>query len=134
MNKEKLLTELKFKAVRSSGSGGQHVNKVSSKIELFFDLGNTLALSLDEKKRALKNLAPRLTKEHILILYCDEARSQHQNKKLVTQRLFALLKKAVQVPKKRKPTKPSKSSVEKRLNSKKKLSDKKSNRKKPDLN
>lgn len=129
----KIIAELKFKAVRASGSGGQHVNKVSSKIELTFNVVNSLALSTDEKKRVLKNLKSRLTKEHVLILQCDEARSQHQNKKLVTIRLFALLKKALHVPKKRKPTKPSKSAVKKRLDSKRKLSDKKYNRQKPGL-
>ncbi|UJH69185.1 alternative ribosome rescue aminoacyl-tRNA hydrolase ArfB [Allomuricauda sp. SCSIO 65647] len=133
MNKEKLFSELKFKAIRSSGSGGQHVNKVSSKIELTFDLANTLALTPSEKERALEKLKPRLTKDHVLILQCDEAKSQHQNKKLVTQRFFTLLKKALHVPKKRKPTKPSKSSIEKRLKSKKKDSQKKANRRRPEV-
>ncbi len=133
MDKQQLIKELQFKALRSSGSGGQHVNKVSSKVELSFNFSNTLGLTITEKERAIAKLNQRLTKERILILQCDEARSQHQNKKLVTQRFFEILKKALHVPKKRKPTKPSKSSIEKRLKSKKKIADKKSTRKKPAL-
>lgn len=133
MSPEILTKELRFKAVRSSGAGGQHVNKVSSKVELAFDVVQSQGLSSKEKERLLFKLENRLTKDHILILQCDEARSQHQNKKLVTQRFFELLKKALHVPKKRKPTKPSKSSVEKRLKSKKLCSAKKANRRKPNL-
>ena len=133
MNPEILTKELRFKAVRSSGAGGQHVNKVSSKVELSFNLVQSQGLSSKEKERLLFKLANRLTTDHILILQCDEARSQHQNKNLVTKRFFELLKKALHVPKKRKPTKPSKSSVEKRLKSKSKTAEKKTNRRKPDF-
>ncbi len=133
MQKDVILKELKFKAIRSSGAGGQHVNKVSSKVELSFDVSDSLALSVREKERLLLKLANRLTKEHLLILQCDEARSQHKNKQLVVKRFFELLKKALHVPKKRKPTKPSKSSVEKRLKAKKIASSKKVYRKKPNL-
>ena len=131
MNKEKIIQELKFKAVRSSGAGGQHVNKVSSKVELSFDVPNSLGLSQREKERLSLKLENRLTKENTLVLQCDEARSQHKNKALVIKRFFEVLKKALHVPKKRKPTKPSKSSVEKRLTSKKRASTKKAFRKKP---
>lgn len=131
MNKEILLKELRFKAIRSSGAGGQHVNKVSSKVELSFDVVNSLGLSQREKERLLLKLENRLTKEHVLILQCDEARSQHKNKALVIKRFFDLLKKALYITKKRKPTKPSRSSVEKRLKSKKAASAKKANRQKP---
>ncbi|UII77721.1 aminoacyl-tRNA hydrolase [Flagellimonas sp. HMM57] len=133
MNREQLLRELNFKAVRSSGAGGQHVNKVSSKVELSFSLENSQAFSEQEKRRILKKMESRFTKEGILILYCDEARSQHKNKQLIIKRFFSLLKKALEVPKKRKPTKPSKSSIEKRLKSKKIDSFKKTNRQKPRL-
>lgn len=131
MNPEIISKELQFKAIRSSGAGGQHVNKVSSKVELSFDVKNSNGLNTAEKERLLIKLDNRLTNENILILQCDEARSQHRNKKLVTQRFFELLKKALHVPRKRKPTRPSKNAIEKRLKSKKKLSDKKSNRQKP---
>jgi len=131
MNLEIISKELQFKAVRSSGAGGQHVNKVSSKVELSFDVMNSNGFSDGEKELLLLKLVNRLTKENILILQCDEARSQHQNKKLVTQRFFELLKKALHVPKKRKPTRPSKGSIERRLKSKSKTSEKKANRKRP---
>ncbi|MEM7484385.1 MAG: alternative ribosome rescue aminoacyl-tRNA hydrolase ArfB [Bacteroidota bacterium] len=133
MNREQILRELNFKAIRSSGAGGQHVNKVSSKVELSFSLETSQAFSDQEKRRILRKLETRFTKEGILILQCDEARSQHKNKQLVIKRFFSLLKKALEVPKKRKPTKPSKSSIEKRLKSKKMDSSKKINRQKPRL-
>lgn len=133
MNQEKLISELKFKAIRSSGAGGQHVNKVSSKIELSFNVINSMGLTAKEKERIVLKLSTRLTKDSVFILQCDEARSQHKNKKLVVERFFKVLKKALHVPKKRKPTKPSKTAIEKRLKSKKRASAKKVNRQKPAL-
>ncbi|WP_420320816.1 alternative ribosome rescue aminoacyl-tRNA hydrolase ArfB [Flagellimonas sp.] len=132
MNKEQILKELQFKAVRSSGAGGQHVNKVASKVELSFALELSTGLSNIEKQRLRLKLGNRINKEGIFILQCDEARSQHKNKQLVIKRFFVLLKKALEVAKKRKATKPSKSSIEKRLKSKKKAAEKKVGRKKPD--
>lgn len=133
MNPEVIIQELRFKAIRSSGPGGQNVNKTASKIELSFDVENSLGLSANEKERIRAKLGKRLTKEGLLIIQCDTARSQHQNKNLALKRFFELLKKALRVQKKRKPTKPSKSSIEKRLNSKGKTSEKKANRRKPSL-
>ncbi|MEZ4809761.1 MAG: alternative ribosome rescue aminoacyl-tRNA hydrolase ArfB [Allomuricauda sp.] len=133
MNKEQILRELQFKAVRSSGAGGQHVNKVSSKVELSYNVDVSEGLSEPEKNRFRSKLKSRLTNEGVLVLQCDEARSQHRNKDLVVKRFFDLLKKTLEVPKKRKPTKPTKSSVEKRLKAKKMDADKKAGRKKPDL-
>ncbi len=133
MKKEQILRELNFKAVRSSGAGGQHVNKVSSKVELSFSLDSSLGLSIEEKQRISQKLGTRLTKNQILILQCDEARSQHKNKEIVIKRFFQLLKKALEIPKNRKTTKPSKSSIEKRLKAKKLDAHKKVNRKKPSL-
>jgi len=133
LDKETIIKELKFKAIRSSGAGGQHVNKVSSKMELSFDVKSSLGLSSREKERLILKLSNRLNKQQLLLLQCDEARSQHKNKQLVIHRFFDVLKKALHVPKKRKPTKPSKSSVEKRLKSKKAASAKKAFRKKPNL-
>ena len=118
--------------MRSSGPGGQHVNKVSSKVELSFPIQSSLGLTDVEKERIMLKLKSRLTKEGLLILQCDETRSQHKNRALAVKRLVELLKKASEVPKKRKPTKPSKSSVEKRLKSKKMDAAKKALRKKPD--
>ncbi len=133
MNKASLIKELKFKAVRSSGAGGQHVNKVSTKIELSFDLNNSTSFRKLEKERLLLKLAARLTKDHVLQLQCDESRSQHKNKALVIKRFMSLIENALKVQKKRKATKPSKGAIEKRLKSKKKASLKKANRSKPDL-
>tara|TARA_R110000868_G_scaffold140737_1_gene356702 strand:+ start:30 stop:434 length:405 start_codon:yes stop_codon:yes gene_type:complete len=132
LNKEILLKELSYKAVRSCGAGGQHVNKVSSKIVLVFDVMASEGLTLLEKEKIYLKLANRLSKENILLLQCDESRSQHKNKELVLIRFFELLEKALKEAKKRKATKPSKSSIEKRLKSKKKAAEKKLNRTKRD--
>ena len=133
MNKEAIIKELQFKAVRSSGAGGQHVNKVSTKVELVFDVANSKALSAIEKDRIFLKLANRLTKDRQLLMQCDESRSQHKNKELVTKRFLTTVENALKVSKKRKKTKPSKAAVEKRLKAKKKASKKKAYRSKPDL-
>lgn len=131
MNSNNLINELVFKAIRSSGPGGQHVNKVSSKIELSFDIVNSNSLSEEEKERLLTKLQSKLTKNGVLLLSCDESRSQHKNKEIAIERLLFLLKKTLQKEKPRKPTKPTKSSIEKRLEKKKKDAFKKALRKKP---
>lgn len=133
MNKDILQSELQFKAVRSSGAGGQNVNKVASKVELIFDLEASLGLTDDEKELLKQSVNNRLTKENILLLQCDESRSQHKNKTLVIDRFFDLLEKGLIVPKERKPTKIPRSVVKKRLKTKRKVSDKKANRKPPEL-
>jgi len=133
MNQEQILQELQFKAVRSSGAGGQHVNKVSTKIELYFDVANSDGISAQEKERILLKLENRLSKDQILQMQCDETRSQHRNKELVIKRLFETLENALKRQKKRKKTKPSRAAVERRLKAKKKSSQKKANRSKPSL-
>ncbi|WP_298478469.1 alternative ribosome rescue aminoacyl-tRNA hydrolase ArfB [uncultured Maribacter sp.] len=133
MNKTQLVSELTFKAIRSSGAGGQHVNKVSSKVELSFNVTDSKALRNIERERILRFLANRLNKENILILQCDESRSQHKNKELVVKRFFLLLENALKDPKVRRKTKPKKSAIEKRLKSKKRAALKKMNRRKPNL-
>jgi len=130
MDTENLIKELHFKAIRSSGAGGQHVNKVSSKIELSFDLENSNALSKSEKDRLNTKLSSKLSKENMLILFCDESRSQHRNKEIAIKRFLELIQLNLIQPKKRRKTKPSKSSIKKRLDTKKKHSEKKNNRKK----
>ncbi|WP_425235019.1 alternative ribosome rescue aminoacyl-tRNA hydrolase ArfB [Ulvibacterium sp.] len=133
MDKGQLIKELQFKAVRSGGAGGQHVNKVSTKIELTFDLANSFAFLDTEKERLLDKLKPRLTNNGLLLLQCDETRSQHRNKELIVLRFFDVIESALKTPKKRKRTKPSKNSVEKRLKAKKITSQKKAGRGKPAL-
>ena len=131
MDEQQLIREAEYKAVRSSGAGGQNVNKVSSKVELHFPLEETRGLTEEEKQRALKKLSSRLTNSGELILQCDESRSQHNNKEIVTQRFLELLKQALVKPKKRKKTKTPKAAKLKRLREKKKLSEKKAARKDP---
>ncbi len=131
---QNLTKELKFKAIRSGGAGGQHVNKVSSKIELTFDISASKVLSEDQKELLIKKLSSRLTKENVLILFCDESRSQHKNKEIAIERFLEILKKGLTIPKKRKPTKVSKSAIRKRLEKKKKHSFKKTLRRKPTIN
>jgi ribosome-associated protein len=133
MDKEKIISELTFKAVRSSGAGGQNLNKVSSKVVLTFDLLNSSALSEEEKELSQKKLKSKLTSEGILILNCDEDRSQLKNKAIVTKRFLELITKSLVIPKKRKPTTVPKSVVEKRLKDKSLASEIKQNRKKLDL-
>lgn len=131
MNKEKLLSELQFKAVRSSGAGGQNVNKVSSKVVLQFDLKTSSALSEEEKELLLTKLDNKLTKEQVLILNCDEDRSQLRNKEIVTKRFLLIIEGALKVAKSRKPTKIPRSVIEKRLKEKRSQSDIKQSRQKP---
>ena len=133
MDSTEILRELKFKAIRSSGAGGQHVNKVSSKIELTFDLENSTSLSDEEKELLKTKLSSKLTKEKILILFCDESRSQHRNKEIVIKRFLELLTKNLVIQKERKATKPSKASIRKRIESKQRISVKKALRKKPNF-
>lgn len=133
MDKEKIISELTYKAVRSSGAGGQNVNKVSSKVVLTFDLTNSQSLSEEEKELSQKKLKSKLTTEGILILNCDEDRSQLKNKAIVTKRFFEIIEKSLIVPKPRKVTKIPKSVIEKRLKEKSANSEIKQNRKKPEL-
>lgn len=133
MNLESLISELSFKALRSSGSGGQHVNKVSSKVELHFNVENSKILSEEQKILLLKKLKTRLSGNNDLVLQCDESRSQHKNKELVIKRFLQIIKKGLIVPKKRKPTKIPRSAIRKRLKSKRIRSEKKAERKKPNL-
>jgi ribosome-associated protein len=133
LNREGIIQELKFKAVRSSGAGGQHVNKVSSKVELTFDLENSMALTDLEKNRLLKKLSSKLSKENVLLMQCEETRSQHKNKELAIKKLLETLEANLVVPKRRRKTKPTRSAIEKRLKSKKKAALKKLNRGKPKL-
>ncbi len=127
------MQELTFKAVRSSGSGGQHVNKTSTKVALVFDLNASAAFNDEQKLLLLKKLKKRISKDGLLILQSDESRSQHKNKTIVTRRFMALLESALEKPKKRISTKVPKSAITKRLKNKQKQSDKKEFRKPPEL-
>ena len=132
MKIELIKSELTFKAVRSSGAGGQNVNKVSSKVVLSFDLKNSQALSEEEKLLIETKLSSRLTTDAILILNCDEDRSQFRNKEIVIKRFLDLIKNALFIPKERKPSRIPKSVIRKRIKDKKTISEVKKNRRKPD--
>lgn len=133
MQKDSLESELQFKAVRSSGAGGQNVNKVASKVELTFDLEASTGLSDDEKALLKKTISSRLTKDNVLLLQCEESRSQHKNKELVIKRFFEVLEAGLRVPKKRKATRIPKSVIKKRLKNKSIRSERKANRKPPTI-
>ena len=133
MDIELLQNELEFSAVRSGGPGGQHANKVSSKVVVLFDIENSKALSEKERMRLLDKLSSKLNKKNQIMMTCDESRSQHKNKQIVTDRLMTLLKDALKVSKKRIPTKVGKSEKARRMEAKKKRGLKKSLRQKPKL-
>lgn len=133
METEKIISELNFKAVRSSGAGGQNVNKVSSKVVLSFDLLNSKALSESEKVLLQQNLEARLTNDKMLILNCDEDRSQFKNKEIVIKRFLQIINQNLIIPKERKATKVPKSVIKRRIQNKRNLSEKKQNRRKPDF-
>jgi len=132
-NQQAITHELNFKAIRSSGAGGQHVNKTSSKVELSFDLEHSAVLSEEQKEKLKTKLQSRLTKDNVLILQCGESRSQHRNKTIVITRFIELLKKGLTEVKERKPTKIPKAAKRRRLKLKRKQSEKKANRKPPEL-
>lgn len=125
IRKDQIIKELTFKTSRSSGSGGQNVNKVSTKVELRFDIENSLLLSDFEKNRIENKLKNRISNDGILILTSDTERTQLGNKKKVIELFFELIEKALKKPKKRIKTKPTKASKEKRLKNKKIQSEKK---------
>ena len=120
-----LINELVFTMSRSSGPGGQNVNKVNTKVTLKFDVVNSSVLTLEQKELIAKKLATRMTKEGVLILTAQEKRSQMQNKEAVVFKLDQLLTKAFAHRKARKATKPSKAAQHARIKAKKHRSEKK---------
>jgi ribosome-associated protein len=127
-----LHSELEFSASRSSGPGGQNVNKVNSKVTLKLDIQNSSILTDEEKVILLSKLASRLSTEGVLILTSQDKRSQLQNKEAAMAKLDTILAKAFEKRKARRATKPSKGSVRERIKKKKQHSEKKQWRQKPD--
>lgn len=130
---ERLARELEFSFVRSSGPGGQHANKVSSRVILVFDLTNSQELTDIQKETIRSKCSNRITAEGLFVLESQEERSQHRNKQIVIERFFDLITDALIPPKKRIPTKPTKASKIHRLEGKRKTAVKKDLRKPPNL-
>lgn len=114
-----LSTEFIFKTTRSSGPGGQNVNKVSSKVELYFDINTSQILNDWQKTRLWEKQTNKISQEGILKIVCQVDRSQLRNKELVVTKFYDLLKKAFHIEKSRKATKPSKSATNERIKEKK---------------
>ena len=128
MNITGLIGELTFKFSRSGGAGGQHVNKVSSKVTLLWDVERSIVLSAEEKALVAEKLSNRINKEGILQLEADTDRSQLRNKEIAIDRFIHLVKEALVPTKPRKKTKIPYSSVLKRLDRKKQQSQLKASR------
>jgi ribosome-associated protein len=121
-------SELTYRASRSGGPGGQHVNTSSTRIELLWDLTNSRAVSDDVRARLLEKLAARLDSEGMVRVVASDRRSQGQNREAAAHRLAAIVRQALVVRRKRRATKPTKASREQRLSEKHRRSDRKRNR------
>lgn len=124
-------TELTYRATRSGGPGGQHVNTSSTRIELLWDVGASPSLSDEQRALILEKLANRISQEGVLLIAASEHRSQLQNKEAATARLAELVRQALVVPKTRRKTKPSRASREERLRAKQHRSSVKRMRRRP---
>jgi ribosome-associated protein len=121
-------SELEIRASRSSGAGGQHVNKTSSRIEISWNISQSRALSDEQRERLLSRLARRLSEEGAIRIVSSETRSQLRNRETAERRLGETIARALIVPKRRRPTKRPRAANEARLTEKKKHSDKKRER------
>jgi ribosome-associated protein len=121
--------EMNFQATRSSGPGGQHVNKVSTRVELRFNIPASELLSEQQKEVLLRKLSGKLTKEGELIVSSEETRSQKRNKEDCISKFYELLGQALKPPKKRLRTRPTAASRKKSLEGKKQQAEKKARRK-----
>jgi len=115
-------SEIDFRYSRSSGPGGQHAQKSDTRVEASFDVASSLALSETQKRRVVAKAGP------VLRAIAQDERSQWRNRELATERLVEQLREALRVPRRRRPTKPTKASVERRLNEKRRRSERKRQR------
>ncbi|CAN5399997.1 alternative ribosome rescue aminoacyl-tRNA hydrolase ArfB [soil metagenome] len=127
-----LISEINFTTSRSSGPGGQNVNKVNSKVTLKFDVARSQILTEHQKEIVLRKLSTRMTNDGVLVITSQEKRSQLQNKGEVLQKLDDVFVKIFTPRKPRKATRPGKAAVRKRIDEKKQRSQKKQWRQKPD--
>lgn len=127
-----ILPEVEFSTSRSSGPGGQNVNKVNTKVTLRWDIAKSTVLTDEQKVLVREKLKSKLTQEGVLIVHAQEKRSQLDNKATAIAKLDKLLARAFEVSKPRKKTKPGKSAVQKRLSGKKLHSEKKKWRQRPE--
>ncbi|MEO6130200.1 MAG: alternative ribosome rescue aminoacyl-tRNA hydrolase ArfB [Saprospiraceae bacterium] len=131
MDWEKILSELNFRTSRSSGAGGQHVNKTETKVEVIFKVDDSAGLSPEEKELIHQKLITSINDEGLIAISSQKHRSQLSNKEDAVEKLRMKLQKAL-IPKiKRIKTKPSKSAIEERLTEKKQIAEKKESRRKP---
>jgi ribosome-associated protein len=121
-------TELDVRVSRSSGAGGQHVNKTSSRVEIFWNVVGSRALSEEQRARLREKLASKLTTEGSIRVVASDMRSQSRNRELAEERLADLVRRALVIPRKRRATKPTRAAKEARLDSKKRHSTKKRDR------
>ncbi|MBO6186154.1 MAG: aminoacyl-tRNA hydrolase [Chryseobacterium sp.] len=121
-------TELTYKTSRSSGAGGQNVNKVETSVTVMWKVQDSDFFNVFQKRLISEKLKNRINLDGILQLTVSESRTQLQNKKIATEKILDIVNESVIIPKARYKTKPSKAKVQKRLDTKKKLSDKKENR------
>lgn len=128
----KIHSELTFRTSRSSGAGGQHVNKVESKVELFFSIPDSEGLEEEEKAILLDRWASRLTSQGVLRLESQATRSQFRNKEKVIEKFWKLLEAGLKPRAKRIATRPSQKQKERRLQEKKRRAGKKAARSKVD--
>ena len=133
MNWDTILSELNFRTSRSSGAGGQHVNKTETKVEVLFEVNTSQGLSDEEKQTINAKMASRINDEGILVMSSQKSRSQFSNKEDVIERLRVQIEKALTPKVKRKRTKPSQESIQDRLTKKKMNSEKKKERRKPEM-
>lgn len=129
--RECLEKEVVYRTSRSSGPGGQHVNKAESRVELIWDLQGSECLDDLQKERVMQRLRTRFTDQGTLVLVSERFRSQHRNRAEVTERFLQLVTSSLAPPKKRVPTRPTRSSLEKRIRQKKIRGEIKKFRRKP---